>query len=268
MNPSKVKEHLQTKTLGRRGLYFRQLTSTNEIAKGLARRGLREGAIIVAETQTSGKGRLGREWTSPEGGLWLSVMLRPNVQSRHAAKLTLLASVAVAKTISKLYGLRAEVKWPNDVLLDQKKVCGILTEGEIQGHNIDFAVLGVGINANISLKALPEHLRHSATTLKYQLKKEISRETLLCELLKETEFYYDLFGKGEFEAILSDWRRLASFLGSIVEITGGEETVRGLATDIDENGALVIRLEDQTVQRVTSGDMRIIRKEHPEFIDE
>ncbi len=163
---SKVKDGLRTKILGHPFLYFRELASTNDMAKELAMRGTREGTVVVVETQTSGRGRLKRKWISPQGGLWLSIILRPRIQSKHAPKLTLMASVAVAKTLSKLFPLKVEIKWPNDILINHKKVCGILTEAKTKGEALNFVIVGIGINANFDVNTLPVYLRDSSTTLK------------------------------------------------------------------------------------------------------
>jgi len=254
---NKVKTGLQTKIIGGTIHFFRQLTSTNHMAKELALKAVREGTVIVAETQTRGKGRLERKWISPLGGLWFSIILRPKVSPRHAPKLTLMMSVAVAKTINKLFDLEAEIKWPNDVLIKGKKVCGILTETHTKGDSLNFAVVGVGINANFSLHNFPAELRGSSTTLKEELKNEIDCEGFLRSLLEETEYYYNMFTQGKFDAILSEWKNLSKFLGSYIEVTSFEETVEGWATDIDENGALIIQLKDQTTRKIFSGDVTI-----------
>jgi len=261
VQPWKVKDGLRTKFLGHPLLYFRELTSTNDIAKELAVRGAREGTVIVAETQTSGRGRLKREWISPEGGLWLSVLLRPKTEPKHAPKLTLMTSVAVAKTICKLFPLKAEIKWPNDVLVNHKKVCGILTEAKTRREALVFVIVGIGINANFNVNALPVSLRDSSTTLKEELKKEIERESLLRTLLEETESYYDMFTEEKFDNILQEWRNSASFLGSYVEIVSHTEKIKGWAMDIDRNGALMVKLKDRTMRRVLSGDITITKKE-------
>lgn len=269
LNIRKVKELLQTAVLGRRGLYFREVTSTNDIAKDLVNESKSEGTIVFSETQMEGRGRLGREWLSPEGGLWFSVILRPKVQASHAAKLSLFASVAVAKAIHRLYGLKTDVKWPNDVLIDGKKICGILTETEIKDQKIDFAVLGIGVNADFEVQALPANIRPLTTTLKHQLRREVQREVLLSELLKDIESYYHMFEKQKFNEILEDWRRLASFLGSDIRVQTDGEIVHGLAVNIDNEGALVVRLEDGTMRNITSGSIVAISDEqHPEHVDE
>jgi len=260
----RVRKCLHTKILGRSILYFRTLASTNHFAKLLAARNLKEGTVVVAETQSSGKGRLGREWASPEGGLWFSIILQPMMRPKDTTKLTLLGSVAVAKTISELYELKAEIKWPNDILINQRKLCGILTEGEIREEKLLFAVLGFGVNANFNLDAMPKHLREFATTLNEQLGKKISREILLCSLLQNVEAYYAMFSNGKFETILNDWRKLSGFLGSYVEIVSYEEKIEGWAVDLDDDGALIVRLKDQTTHRVISGEVvRTVKMRRP-----
>ena len=267
IQPSKVKDNLRTRILGHPVLYFQTLTSTNDVAKALALRGINEGAVVVAETQTAGKGRFKRKWMSPEDGLWFSVILKPNVPLTHAPKLTLLASVAVAETIHRLYGLRSEIKWPNDVLIDHKKVCGILTEGQVMGETPGFAVLGIGINANFNIAAFPTYLKETATTLRDELGRKIEREILLCEALAEIESYYGLLRRGRFEVILDDWRRLASLLGTYVEIDSDGGRILGWAVDIDDYGALIVRLKDRTLLRVVSGDVaKIVRKTSAENV--
>ena len=255
IRPSKVREYLRTRILGQSVLYFRTLPSTNDIAKELALRGTSEGTVVVAETQTAGKGRFKREWASPEDGLWLSIILKPNVQLRQVSKLTLLASVAVARTINRLYGLKSEIKWPNDVLINEKKVCGIITESQTMGKTLRFAVLGIGINANFDTAVFPTHLKESATTLRKELGRKIDREKLLGEVLAEIESCYGLLRRGRFEVILGEWRRLAGLLGSYVEIDSDARRIQGWAIDIDDDGALIVRLKDKTPLRVISGDV-------------
>jgi len=257
---SKVKDNLHTKIFGHPIFYFRALTSTNDFARELAMIGAREGTVVVAETQTSGRGRLKRKWISPEDGLWLSIILRPRAEPTHAPKLTLMASVSVAKTLDKLFPLKAEIKWPNDVLISGKKVCGMLTESQTRGETLDFVVVGIGINANFNVNALPTSLRDYSTTLKEELKREIERESLLRTLLEEIESYYYFFMKEKFDFILKEWRGLVSFLGSYVRIASDKEKIEGWATDIDRDGALIIRLRNQTVRKLASGDVTVLKK--------
>jgi BirA family biotin operon repressor/biotin-[acetyl-CoA-carboxylase] ligase len=260
LRPQMVKAELQTKVIGKTIHSFRQLTSTNDIAKELAKKGAAEGTVIVADTQTHGRGRLDRTWISPQGGLWFSIILRPKVNPRDAPQLTFMMSVAVAKTINKLYGLKAEIKWPNDVLVNDKKVCGILTETSTKGNLLNYAAVGVGVNANLSLNNLPANLRGSSTTLKDELKREIQLETFLRSLLEEIEHYYNLLTQRKFNIILSEWKQLSRFLGSYVQITSLDEKIEGWATDIDENGALIIKLQDQTTRKIISGDVTVRKR--------
>ncbi|MFQ6064369.1 MAG: biotin--[acetyl-CoA-carboxylase] ligase [Candidatus Bathyarchaeia archaeon] len=254
---SKIKEELQTDFVGRETHHFAEITSTNDVAKELAAKGAKEGTLVISETQTLGRGRLGREWASPEGGLWFSIILRPKVDPRDAPKLTFTAAVAVARAIREMFNLEAEIKWPNDVLICGKKVCGILTETSIKGEIVDFVVVGVGINANASLDSFPENLRDTITSLKEEIKEEIEREEFLCALLEKLEHYYKLFLQKEFDLILEEWRRLARFLGQYVEVASFDERIKGLAVDVDQDGALVIKLRNGTAKRVKEGDLRI-----------
>jgi BirA family biotin operon repressor/biotin-[acetyl-CoA-carboxylase] ligase len=255
----KIKEKLQTKLIGKTIHHFSEITSTNDLAKEMATMGAREGTVILAETQTRGKGRLGRKWASPRGGIWLSTILRPKLSAKDTPKLTLMTSLAVAKTINQLFNLKTEVKWPNDVLINTKKVCGILTEAETRGGTTNFVVVGIGINANVELSSLPKQVRENATSLRHELKREIDREQFLRVLLGKMEHYYAMLAKGRFSQVLEEWKSLCGFLGSYVEVTSGEEKIEGWAIDVDINGALTMRLQDGTLRKVLSGDVSLAR---------
>ena len=183
MNLSKLKAGMLTLTMGRTILFFRELSSTNDIAKELALQGAAEGTVTVAETQIRGRGRIEREWFSPKGGLWFSIILRPKISPKDAPKLTLMMSVAVAHALSKMFDLATEIKWPNDVLVKNKKICGILTEANTRGNQVQFVIIGVGVNANFDVRDMPFTLQPSSTTLKEELNKEINLEALLRTLL-------------------------------------------------------------------------------------
>jgi len=257
----KVKENLRTNLIGKTIHWFSEVTSTNDLAKEIAAIGAREGTVILAETQTRGKGRLSREWASPKGGIWLSTILRPRLSVKDIPKLTVMTSLAVAKTINQLFNLKPKVKWPNDVLINTKKVCGILTEANTRDSITNFVVVGIGINANIELNSLPKQVRENATSLKHELKREIDREQFLRILLEKMEHYYGKLIDGKFSLVLKEWKSLCGFLGSYVEVTSWKETIEGWAIDVDENGALIIRLQDGTLRRVLSGDVSLKRSE-------
>ena len=253
----KIKENIQTKLIGKTIHCFSEVTSTNDLAKEMASIRAKEGTVIIAETQTHGKGRFGREWASPRGGVWLSIVLRPKLPPKDVPKLTLTASLAVAKIISQLFNLKTEVKWPNDVLINGKKVCGILTEASTRGSKTNFVVVGIGINANVDLDSFPAEVRENATSLKHELKREIDREEFIHNLLETMEHYYVILTEGRFNLILEEWKGLCGFLGSHVEVFGLAEKIEGLAVDVDESGALIIRLEDGTLRKVFSGDVSL-----------
>jgi len=256
----KIKKGLQTDFIGQEIHHFGEVSSTNEVAKALASEGAPEGTVVIAETQTHGRGRLERRWVSPAGGMWFSMILRPRVDPKDAPKLTFVAAVAVARVIRNVLNLKAELKWPNDVLIGEKKVCGILTEASTKGGVVNFVVVGIGINANVSLDLFPESLRDSLTSLKAELGEEIERESFLRVLFGEMERHYWLLTQQGFGLILEEWRPYAGFLGQSMEVVSFDEKIRGQAVDVDENGALIIRLEDGTLRRAVSGDV-IVRKQ-------
>jgi BirA family biotin operon repressor/biotin-[acetyl-CoA-carboxylase] ligase len=257
INVEKIMTTLETKYVGREIYYFQKLSSTNTVAKEHAEKGAKEGTIIVAETQTQGRGRLNKRWISPKGGVWLSVILRAKIAAEEAPRITLITSVAIAKTLHRLYGLKTGIKWPNDVLIDGKKICGILTEALTNGKNVKMIVVGIGINANFNLSALREDLQTTATTLKEVLKKHVDREKLICVLLKEFEECYELFREKKFKILLEEWREMAGFLGKKIEVKSFEENWLGRAIDIDESGALIVELENNEKKRVLCGDVTV-----------
>lgn len=257
LNLEKIRQNLRTAWLGRNIHYFVEVDSTNDVAKTLAEQGAEEGTIVIAETQTRGRGRLGRRWESPKGGVWLSIILKPRLKSKELVKLNLLAAVAVSRTIREEYGLAAEVKWPNDVLIDWKKICGILAEAVTERNESKYVIIGIGINANFDLSAFPEELKATASSLKEILGIEVDREHLICGLLKNFELYYEAFKTGNFKLILNDWRKFSCILGRKVQIYENDKKFDALAVDIDENGYLIIKLDDGTIKRVFSADITL-----------
>jgi len=254
----RLQEGLKTKLLGKYIFFSYEVGSTNDWAKELAELGAPEGTIAIAETQTAGRGRLGRKWISPKGGLWFSLILKPKIKPMETVKLVFLAGLAVAETIRELYGLRAETKWPNDVLVDGLKVCGILSEMKTVGENVEYAVIGVGINANFNVdEEFPEELKEKATSLEKALGRKIALEELFKALLEKMESLYQQFLKEGFTPILEKWKSYASFLDCEVEVHGDGERLEGTALNIDNEGALILRLKDGSVRRVFVGDLSL-----------
>lgn len=254
----KLQEGLKTKLLGRYLFFSRKAGSTNDWAKELAELGAPEGTVAIAETQTAGRGRLGRKWVSPKGGLWFSIILKPKLKPMETVKLVFLAGLAVAETLRELYGLKVETKWPNDVSVDERKVCGILSEMKTVGEKVIYAIVGVGVNANFdAYKVFPEELRETATSLETLLGRKVVLEELFRILLEKMDSLYELFLKDGFNQILEKWKGFASFLSREVEVLTESERIEGLAVDVDNNGALVLKLKDGSLERVFVGDLSL-----------
>jgi BirA family biotin operon repressor/biotin-[acetyl-CoA-carboxylase] ligase len=257
----KLQYGLRTKHFGRKILFSHQVGSTNEWAKELALLGAEEGTVAIAKTQTAGHGRLGREWASPDGGLWFSVIFRPELEPVEASKLVFAIGLAVAEVLHELYGLHVETKWPNDVLVNKKKVCGILAEMNTTGSKVNFVVGGVGINANFDVnEELPKELFKNATSLKNTLGRDIQLDTLFRTVIERLECIYELFVNEGFAPVLTMWKKYASFLGCKVEVSTGTEKLVGLALDVDNDGGLTIELDDGKTKHTLVGDVSLKQK--------
>jgi BirA family biotin operon repressor/biotin-[acetyl-CoA-carboxylase] ligase len=257
MNVDRLQEGLRTKQFGKRIIFLREANSTNDYAKELASYGAEGGAIVIAESQIAGRGRLGREWISPKGGLYLSIILRPKISVNEAVKLVFVASLAVANVLRAVYRLKVETKWPNDVLINGKKVCGILAETNTTGEKVNYTVIGVGVNANFAVKdALPKELVKTSTSLEDETGRKIRFEELFQALIERLESLYDLFLKEGFAPILSEWKKYAGFFGKRVEVTSGAKKLSGAAVDVDSDGSLILKQADGSVKLV-SGDLSV-----------
>ena len=236
--------------------YFKYLPSTQDVAGGLAERGAPEGTVVVAEEMSSGRGRMGRAWHAPPGGLWMTVLLRPGIPPEGMQVLSLLSGVAVAEAINDVSGLRAELKWPNDVLVEGRKVCGILVEASVEADVIDYVLLGIGINVN---NDLPEDLKDLATSLRALLRKRIPRVLLLAVTLSRLDALYEEFKRGKVKKILNRWTSLSCTIGREVEAIYRGRTVRGKAIGLREDGSLILRLKDGSLEAVSAGDVVHLR---------
>jgi BirA family transcriptional regulator, biotin operon repressor / biotin---[acetyl-CoA-carboxylase] ligase len=250
---AEVRNGLQARLIGRRIVHLEATTSTNTVARQLAEEGAEEGTVVVAETQTRGKGRLGRQWVTQPGGAWLSVILKPGIDPAHAAGITLLAAVSVTKTLRE-WGVEAAIKWPNDVLVNGKKICGILTEMSAETDVVSFIVLGIGVNLNNDVPL------ETATTLKAELGQKVDRVKFVQALLESLEEDYLTFKEQGFTPILWSWRRYSDTLGRPVEVTYQGEIIRGVAQDVSDNGALNVKTKDGSVRKIVSGDCTHLRK--------
>ncbi|MGP3667159.1 MAG: biotin--[acetyl-CoA-carboxylase] ligase [Candidatus Bathyarchaeota archaeon] len=254
--PAEIKSEIRTKIIGKKIFYFEEVESTQNVAKTLVDAGLEEGTVVIAEKQTRGRGRVGREWFSPKGGLWLSIILKPNIPTSKVQRLSLLAGVAVAKTLKKLYKLNAKLKWPNDVLIEGKKICGILVEASGDVDKVNYVIVGIGININVRFTGRRE-LSTAATSILELLGKEVSMVKLTVKLLEEFEKLYLEFKHGEFSRIIEEWRKLSQTLGKKVKVESYEESFVGEALDVDEDGFLLVKVRDGLVVRVVAGDIHL-----------
>jgi len=258
LTPGVIKAGLGTTMIGKNIQYFKETESTNIIAREIAG-SVEEGTVVIAESQTGGRGRLGRKWISPEGGIWLSVILKPKIQPLYAHRITLLAGVSVAKTIRKS-GLPAKIKWPNDVLINGKKVCGILTEMGAETDQIDYCVVGIGIDANVDTESFPEEVRDSSTSLKKELGHDINRVEFVQGLLSGLEALYSKFQKDGFSSILEEWRNMSATIGEWVKITTQTRTIYGEAIGVDNEGALILETSDGKLEKIVAGNCEHLRR--------
>jgi BirA family transcriptional regulator, biotin operon repressor / biotin---[acetyl-CoA-carboxylase] ligase len=256
LSPEEVIPLLATRWMGRRIHYFPSLDSTHTAARRLALDGAAEGEIVIAEAQDRGRGRLGRPWFSPPfANLYLSVILRPPVPLRQASLVTLTAAVAAAEAVEAVSSLSPSIKWPNDLLLEGRKLAGLLNEVHAEGDRVGFLLLGIGVNLNIEAAAFPEDLRPVATSLREATGRPISRKTFVKALLEALERGYLLFSERGGEPVLAAWRKRAAIGGKRVRVVSFGETVEGEAVDVDEDGALLLRTGDGTVRRIIAGDL-------------
>jgi BirA family biotin operon repressor/biotin-[acetyl-CoA-carboxylase] ligase len=238
-------------TIGHEVRWYDTLSSTNELARREAEAGAAEGTVIVAEQQTAGRGRLGRVWASPPGGLWLSIILRPNLAAAQTPLVGLAASIATAAAIEETTALHPRLKWPNDVLVGGRKVAGLLLETSPPA----WLVAGIGVNVNVAPEALPSRPRYPATSLAAALGRSADRGRLMRALLRRLNRDYDEIGTRGADGILAQWRARSETLGRAVQVSTASETIEGVAYDVDETGALLVRTHGGADRRIVAGDV-------------
>ena len=245
-----IANNLETRFIGQRVIYYPSLASTMELAKREAQQGAVAGTIIIADEQTAGKGRMKRLWLSPRGSVALSVVLYPDVA--YLPSLVMLVSLAVVHSIEAVTGLKAQVKWPNDVLINGKKVCGILAESELRRNIVNYTIVGIGINVNLRLADFPEILP-IATSLSDELGRAVSRLELIRRLLVEMERLYLALPLGE--SIYEEWRDRLVTLGRRVSVEWGTTRYEGIAESVDRDGSLLLRYSDGSLTKIMAGDV-------------
>ncbi|MFH1645691.1 MAG: biotin--[acetyl-CoA-carboxylase] ligase [Candidatus Omnitrophota bacterium] len=250
--PDEVSFGLRSKTFGQEIVYLDITESTNKLCFKLGLDGKAEGTVVLAEAQTSGKGRMSRQWISPKyGGIYMSILLRPDIPPFMAPQITLVLAVSVATALRKFHKSDISIKWPNDILLKNKKLGGILTEMDAESDKINFIVLGVGINVNSKKRELPA----IGTSLFESDKKTYSRVSILQSLLFNFEKDYKVFLKKGFSSFKARWSELSSTLSKQVKVKCMNREFKGLAIGIDIDGALILKLENGEEQKVLSGDV-------------
>jgi BirA family biotin operon repressor/biotin-[acetyl-CoA-carboxylase] ligase len=252
LSTAAILDGLRTGSLGRHIVYHATVDSTNSVAKTLARQGAVEGTLVIADEQTAGRGRLGRRWLAPRGTcLLFSLIFCPDWEVRRAQELTMICGLGLREAIRELTGLPAQLKWPNDIMLRGRKAGGILTEASSSGGHLDYAVVGIGLNVNLQVTALPAEF--NATSVQLELGRTVSRVSLLQEALLHIEERYCALQAGE--SPVKDWAAALETLGRRVQVRTAQGTWQGLAEAVDDEGALLLRLDDGQVKRVLVGDV-------------
>jgi BirA family biotin operon repressor/biotin-[acetyl-CoA-carboxylase] ligase len=250
LSPQNIVNNLNTYFIGQKVIYYSSLDSTMEAARREAQWGSSAGTIVVTEEQTKGKGRMQRTWVSPREQLAFSVILRPNMD--YLPQMIMISSLAVTYAIQKVTGLRPQIKWPNDVLIGEKKVCGILIENDIRKNLLKHTIIGIGVNVNMSVAEYPE-ISSIATSLSDELGKEISRLQLLRQILIELEaLYYSL---PQSDSILEQWQKRLVTLGLRIYVSIGDKYYDGIAESVSKDGSLILRQRDGNLTKIVAGDV-------------
>lgn len=253
---SNIQKYLQTQRYGKTIHYMKTCTSTQYIAHDWAQKGAVDGTVIISEEQLEGKGRMARPWASrAEKGIWMSLILKPILTPQQAPQITLVAAVAIVRAVEEVTGLLVDIKWPNDLLINGKKVTGILTELQADPDQIKAVILGIGMNVNQSEADFPTELTDIATSLSIELGKEVNRAKLVAAMLKQLEYYIDLYVAQGFKPIKLLWESYATTIGKPVRAVILQETIEGTAIGITAEGMLELRLKDGTLRKIYSGDI-------------
>ncbi len=258
--PAEIQDQLQTHIMGRPQLVcLKETDSTNLQAKALAANGASEGTVVVAELQTHGRGRRGRSWFSPKGhNIYTSLILRPPMAPAQAPQITLMTAVAVARTLREA-GLDAMIKWPNDILIQGKKIAGILTEISTDMDVVDYVVVGLGLNVNTPAEQIPEDIKDIATSAVIESGRRFSRVELLCAFLQNFEASYEQLKHEGFDPIMAQWRQMTDIIGQQVNVDVMDKRFTGRVEDVDNDGVLIFRDDENQLHRIFSGDVTRVR---------
>jgi len=254
---NEIRDGLDTKIFGKAGIWhFTETDSTNVQAKNLAEKGAPEGTLVIAENQHIGRGRKGRTWFSPpDVGIYSSLILRPSISPAEAPGITLMTAVAAIEAVISLTGIPATIKWPNDILVKNKKLAGILTEISTEMDSVNFIIVGFGMNVNTPANDFPSDIRKIATSVYAETGSRFPRAKLLQAYLKNSEVYYEIFKKQGFSGIREKWKSYTNMIGKKVTVQKVAGEITGKILDIDHEGVLILQAENREVHRIFSGDL-------------
>ncbi|QDQ02118.1 biotin--[acetyl-CoA-carboxylase] ligase [Lysinibacillus fusiformis] len=260
LSPTQIELFLNTKRFGREIHHFDVVDSTQTIAHKLAQEGAPNGTVIIAEDQTAGRGRMTRMWESTHGtGIWMTIIVRPDVSPQQASSFTLVVAVAVTMAIKTLYkNVEPAIKWPNDLLINGKKCTGILTEMQAEADLVQALLVGIGINANQVETDFSPDISDKATSLRLEAGEEINRAALVATILQYLEQFTDLFVNEGFASIKKLWEEMSCTIGQRIEVTTIRERFEGIASGITDEGVLQLTQADGTIRTIYSGDIKIL----------
>lgn len=247
---------LTTKYIGRNFIHFDEVDSTNVQCRRACSNNPIEGMVVAAEEQTSGRGRLGRSWISPKGtGIWMSIVLKPNISPMVAPRSTLIGAAAVYTALKDM-GISVGIKWPNDIVINGKKICGILTEMNAEIERVNYVIMGIGINVN--MESFPDELKEKATSLKNELGNEVDRKKLVANILNNFEVFYEEFkNTGDISRVIEICKEGSLLINKEVRVINGNNEVICTVIDIDDEGELIVKHKDGTIKRVISGEVSV-----------
>ncbi len=264
-----IKKHLKTNFIGKNIFYEEKVGSTNLMARELAVKGAKNGTVVIADTQDKGKGRNGKIWTSPKAcNIYLSIILKPKFSPEAANGMTILAATAAAESIKEISSITPQIKWPNDILVNSKKVSGILTEMSTQNNVIEYIIIGIGINVNLKEEDIYEDIKNIATSLYIERTKElgqvngnslfINRNNLIISFLNKFEKYYETFLSTGLSSILQTYQKYFGMIGKDVEINSENHKIKGQVVGIDSKGALLLKTGENELEKVVSGELTVL----------
>lgn len=259
LSMSELEPLLHTDFMGRDIIYLDSTASTNTYAKKAAEESFKDGTVIIADEQTAGRGRLGRHWVSTRGkGIWMSIMLKPDVLPSDAPKLTIAAACAVVRALWSCCQLDTRIKWPNDIVSGGKKLCGILTEMSAEADEIKYVIIGIGINANMEANDFGSEVSGIATSINIESGRTVSRKVLAASVLYEFEELYKIFVQnGSIRHFLDEYKSKSAILGKEIRIISKKEEIVGRAVDISEEGHLAVKLADGSERFIMSGEVSV-----------